>query len=123
MKTLFAACAALTLVIAAPAFAQDAPAEVKLVDGAYTDKAGKPLYIFTMDTMRNMSHCEGRCAEAWPPLKAPADAKPKGAWYTVKRPDGSNQWAYKDKPLYTYAKDAAGQPATGVSEMWLLAKP
>jgi predicted lipoprotein with Yx(FWY)xxD motif len=27
-------------------------------------------------------------------------------------------WAYKGKPLYTFARDTAGQPATGVSANW-----
>ena len=27
------------------------------------------------------------------------------------------------RPLYTYAKDTPGQPATGVSENWSLARP
>jgi predicted lipoprotein with Yx(FWY)xxD motif len=30
-------------------------------------------------------------------------------------------WAYKGKPLYTYAKDTAGQPASGVGPAWPLA--
>ena len=119
------AIAAVAAVMATGAAAQTAqvPAEVKVVEGRFADKAGKPLYIFTMDTMREMSHCEGRCAEAWPPLIAPAGAKPMGAWYIIKREGGQMQWAYKDKPLYTYAKDKAGEAPTGENDIWKLARP
>jgi predicted lipoprotein with Yx(FWY)xxD motif len=39
----------------------------------------------------------------------------------VTRDDGSKMWAYKGKPLYTFARDAAGAAATGVSANWPLA--
>jgi predicted lipoprotein with Yx(FWY)xxD motif len=108
---------------ATAAFAED-PAGVKRTDGVLTDPAGKPLYIFTMDTMKGMSHCTGPCATAWPPFAADAQAKASGDWTLVTREDGSKQWAFHDKPLYTFAKDAAGKPGTGeaVSPNWKLAK-
>lgn len=111
------------VLMAGAAQAQNLPAEVKLADGAFTDAAGKPLYTFVNDTMRNMSHCERRCAEAWPPLLAGADAKPVGDWYTVKRENGALQWAYKNHPVYTSVKDSAGKPATAADEIWLIARP
>ncbi len=109
--------------MASAAYAQSLPAEIKVVEGAFTDAAGKPVYTFTNDTMRNMSHCEGRCAELWPPVVAKPDAKPMGDFYTVKRGGGVLQWAYKNQPLYTSSKDEAGKPATAANELWLLAKP
>jgi predicted lipoprotein with Yx(FWY)xxD motif len=93
--------------------AQAMPAGVHSVHGALSDAAGKPLYTFKWDTMVGMSHCDGPCAKTWPPLVAPAGAKPTGAWTIIDRGGGVNQWAYKDKPLYTYSKDVAGQPGTG----------
>lgn len=49
------------------------------------------------------------CAEEWPPLLAPADAKPIGQghheWTTIKRADGTLQWAYGGYPLYTSVLD------------------
>jgi predicted lipoprotein with Yx(FWY)xxD motif len=103
--------------------AQALPSGVKMADGVMTDAAGKPLYVYTMDTMKGMSHCEGRCAAAWPPLVAPAGAKATGDWSIITRDDGSKQWAYKDKPLYTFAKDTPGKPATGGDvPNWKLAK-
>lgn len=107
---------------AGAAFAQGLPSNVKQTPDGFTDAAGKPLYTFAMDTMKGMSHCNGACETNWPPLIAPPDAKPMGDWTLVPRGNGVMQWAYKDKPLYTYAKDTAGQPATGVSNNWPRAK-
>ena len=98
--------------IVGAANAQTAPAGVHTVNGALADASGKPLYTFKWDTMVGMSHCDGPCAKAWPPL-CPAGAKPAGPWTIIERGRGVNQWAYKDKPLYTYAKDIAGKPGTG----------
>ena len=89
------------------------PAGVKIVDGALADASGKPLYTWDIDTMVGMSHCEGDCAAMWPPLKAAKGAKPIGDWATISREDGSLQWTYKTKPLYTYSADTVGIPATG----------
>lgn len=80
------------------------PAGVKAVDGALFTSAGAPLFIFKMDTMVGMSHCEGECAKDWPPLLAPKAAKPPSEWNFVQREDGSLQWAFRDHPLYTTRK-------------------
>lgn len=107
---------------ATAALAQD-PMGVKRAEGVLTDPAGKPLYTFVMDTMKGMSHCTGPCATAWPPFEAASGAKAAGDWSLITREDGAKQWAYKDKPLYTFAKDAAGKPGTGeASSNWKLAK-
>ena len=73
--------------------------------------------------MRYKAQDELLLAEAWPPLAAPKDAKPTGAWYVIKRENGDLQWAYKDHPVYTYAKDAAGAAPTGENEIWKVARP
>jgi predicted lipoprotein with Yx(FWY)xxD motif len=124
-KLMFTAALALTLATGTmAAAAQMIPAGVKVSNGVMTDASGKPLYTFDNDTMVGMSHCTGRCATAWPPLAAPADAKAMGEWSVITREDGSKQWAYKTKPLYTFAKDTAGQPGTGQADgsPWKLAK-
>lgn len=41
------------------------------------------------------------CQDLWPPVVAPADAKPVGKWTIIKRKDGRNQWAYDGYPVYT----------------------
>lgn len=99
------------------------PRGVQVLNGAFADASGRPLYTFDFDTMVGMSHCEGDCAQMWPPLIAPKDAKPFGDWSLVKREDGSPQWAYKTKPLYTYSKDRPGGPPAGLeAPNWKLAK-
>lgn len=47
------------------------------------------------------------CAAFWPPVQAADDAKPVGSWTIIKRDDGTRQWAYDDKPLYTSVLDRA----------------
>jgi predicted lipoprotein with Yx(FWY)xxD motif len=97
------------------------PPGVTEKDGAFIAPDGKPLYSFARDTTPGKSACNGGCATAWPPLAAAADAKDSGDWTVVTRDDSSKMWAYKGKPLYTYARDTAGQAATGVSAAWPLA--
>ena len=45
------------------------------------------------------------CVEAWPPVIAPADAKPVGKWTLINRRDKTKQWAYEGFALYTSAMD------------------
>jgi predicted lipoprotein with Yx(FWY)xxD motif len=98
-----------------------APPGVTEKDGAFIAPDKKPLYTFARDTTPGKSACNGQCATAWPPLAAAADAKDDGDWTVVTRDDGSKMWAYKGKPLYTFARDTADQAATGVSANWPLA--
>jgi predicted lipoprotein with Yx(FWY)xxD motif len=113
----FMAASALSLMGAAWA----SPPGVTEKDGGFIAPDGKPLYTFARDTTAGKSSCNGGCATAWPPLAAAADAKDDGDWTVVTRDDGAKMWAYKGKPLYTYAKDTAGQAATGVGPAWPLA--
>jgi predicted lipoprotein with Yx(FWY)xxD motif len=99
-----------------------APPGVTEKDGAFVAPDGKPLYTYARDATPGKSVCNAQCATAWPPLAAAAGAKDEGDWTVVTRDDASKMWAYKGKPLYTFARDAAGQAATGVSANWPLAK-
>jgi predicted lipoprotein with Yx(FWY)xxD motif len=122
-KPMFASAALALTLCAGLAAAQSMPAGVQTQGGALADASGKPLYTYDMDTMKGMSHCNDRCATYWPPLPAPAGAQGTGDWSVVTRDDGSRQWAYKDKPLYTFVKDQAAQPGTGESvPHWKLAR-
>ena len=89
--------------------------------GAFVAPDGKPLYTFVRDTTPGKSSCNAACADAWPPLAAPANAKDDGAWTVITRDDGAKQWAYKGKPLYTFVRDASGAAATGANAVWLVA--
>ena len=97
------------------------PPGVTEKDGAFIAPDSKPLYTFARDMAPGKSSCNAGCAAAWPPLMAAADAKDDGDWTVITRDDGSKQWAYKGKPLYTFARDTAGAAATGVSPAWPLA--
>jgi predicted lipoprotein with Yx(FWY)xxD motif len=121
-KNRAAACAvALAIVSASTAWA-DGPAK-KAADGTLTNAAGMTLYTFDKDG-GGKSACNGPCAANWPPLAAGADAKATGDWTVITRDDGSRQWAYKGKPLYTWAKDTKPGDKTGdnVNNVWHVAK-
>jgi predicted lipoprotein with Yx(FWY)xxD motif len=123
MLKLTAAFAAIALLATSPALAQSTMGGAKVTPDGLNDAKDMPLYTFARDTTPGKSACNGPCATAWPPLMATADDKDMGDWTVVTRDDGTKQWAYKGQPLYTYVKDTAGQPATGVSAAWPRAKP
>ncbi len=110
---------------AAAAAAAPLPKEVQLVAGAFrTRPGGEPLYTYRNDTMFGMSHCEGACAVAWPPLLASAQPQPSEDWTLITRQNGSKQWAYKDKPLYRANIPVERvEAATGAGGTWALAAP
>lgn len=110
------------LAVALNAGAQTMPAK-KAADGTWTDAKGMTLYVFDRDS-GGKSACNGPCATNWPPLMATGDAKASGDWTVVTRDDGSKQWAYKGKPLYTWTKDAKPGDKTGdgVNNVWHTAK-
>jgi len=119
IRTLLAAA-----LIACAGMAAAEPA-VKMSGGHLVDASGRTLYTFDRDAAGSgKSACNGQCAELWPPAKAEADAKPEGDLTIVTRDDGSKQWAYKGKPVYTYAKDSKPGDATGDNfrDVWHVAK-
>ena len=52
------------------------------------------------------------------------NAAAAGDWTIVVRNDGSKQWAYKGKPLYTWSKDMKPGDKTGdgIKSVWHVAK-
>lgn len=98
-----------------------APPGVVERGGNWIAPDGKPLYTFARDA-DGKSSCVGSCATAWPPLAAAPDAVGDDDWTIVAREDGSRMWAYKGQPLYTYSRDTPGEPASGASASWPLAK-
>ncbi len=52
-----------------------------------------------------IGQCVYGCPSEWPPVKAPADAKPVGDFTIVSGPDGVRQWAFKGVPLQTFIFD------------------
>ncbi|MEK1910497.1 hypothetical protein [Pseudomonas chlororaphis] len=104
------------------AFAAE-PAMTK--DGMFVDHKGMTLYTFAKDT-GGKSMCNDKCAANWPPLMAASGDKAMGEWTVIKRDDGSMQWAYDGKPLYTFVMDKKAGDMTGDGKMdgaWKVAKP
>lgn len=90
-----------------------------------TDAKGMSLYTFDKDA-GGKSACNGPCATNWPVLKASASDQASGDYTIITRDDGSKQWAYKGKPLYTFAKDQKAGDVSGdgfLNGAWHLAKP
>jgi predicted lipoprotein with Yx(FWY)xxD motif len=126
-KFLAAAMTVAAFAVAGAAFAQMAPA--KTGDSAkgkvLTDAKGMTLYTFDKDA-GGKSACNGPCATNWPPLMAAADAKPATGYTILARDDGSKQWAYKGKPLYTWKNDKKPGDITGdgfLNGAWHIAQP
>ena len=112
------ACAS-TMAFAAPANIADSAKGKVLVDGK-----GMTLYTFAKDSA-GKSACNGQCLANWPALTASAGAKDADGYTVISRDDGSQQWAYKGQPLYTWVKDSKPGDITGdgVGGNWNLAKP
>ncbi len=122
---------ALTLVVwevSSNALAQDyTPTDIILQARGYgwqlTDEKGMTLYTFTRDQEPGKSACNEDCAIQWPPLIASADPKDEGEWSTLKRDDGSLQWAFRGRPLHTYSRDVAPGDVNGdeIQRQWYVA--
>src|SRR5215813_5801911 len=59
-----------------------------------TTPDGMTVYIYDKEA-KDQASCYGSCAEDWPPVLAPADAKPFGELGLVKRIDGTRQWTFR----------------------------
>jgi predicted lipoprotein with Yx(FWY)xxD motif len=95
-------------------------------DGVLVDAKGMTLYTFDSDPAgAGKSECNGACAQNWPPLAAAASDKSEGDWSVITRADGTHQWAYKGKPVYTWSKDQKPGERTGdgFRGVWHVAKP
>ncbi len=129
MRSAMRLAAAIVVLIASvyPAFAAKYPAGVEPNDTAIgtvlSNDKGMTLYTFDEDKPGGSS-CYGKCAENWPPLKAPASAAPVGDFSIVTRQDGVAQWAYKGKPLYLWVRDKApGETSGDGVRGWRVARP
>lgn len=121
----FVATLSAALILGACASLSMAPARTS--DGALTDAAGKTLYTFDRDAAASgKSVCNGPCIAIWPAFVAAADASATGDYTVVTRDDGSKQWAYRGKPLYTFSKDTKAGERAGDGfngNIWHVARP
>lgn len=82
---------------------------------ALADSSGKTLYVYDGDIKPGKSACKKDCASIWHPATAPQLAKPFGEWSIIARADGTKQWAYRGKPLYSFGDDS--KPGDSKGEM------
>jgi predicted lipoprotein with Yx(FWY)xxD motif len=90
--------------------------QVQLRGGAaFVDAtSGLALYTSDGDTKPDQSNCTGGCLAIWPSHSASAGEKASDNFTIFTRADnGTLQWAYKTKPLYTFSSDSAGNNGTG----------
>jgi len=95
------------------------------VKGSYLVGANlMTLYVFDKDKA-GVSNCNGACAALWPPYTVVAGAPLPANVTTIKRADGSMQYAYKGRPLYYYSPDkkAGDVLGDGFGGVWHLVKP
>jgi predicted lipoprotein with Yx(FWY)xxD motif len=126
MRTLSLTAWAFATLLAAGCSTMEPAAPAKVSDGVFVGSNGMTLYTFDRDAAGSgKSVCNGPCAQNWPPLMAAAGSAAKADWTVVTRDDGSQQWAYKGKPLYFWVKDqkAGDRTGDGVNNVWRLAKP
>lgn len=104
------------------------PGAVALIQdrpGVWTYKsfpAFLPLYVFDGEPL-GQSTCDAACSGVWPIIAAVGNPKPVGDWTVVLRTDGRKQWAYKNKPVYTYFEDRPGDPhGVGKEQQWYLSE-
>jgi predicted lipoprotein with Yx(FWY)xxD motif len=81
---------------------------------ALTDAQGLTLYTLDRSSRQDQNGCDvSGCDNRWRPLAAPSLASGVGDFSVVTRKDGSNQWAYKNRPLYTFSGDELPGDAHG----------
>jgi len=74
---------------------------------------GKTLYHLSGEQAGKFLCTSAACVANWPPVSASAMSTGVSGLETVKRPDGTEQLAYKGEPLYTFAGDKAAGEANG----------
>jgi len=67
---------------------------------------GMTLYYQSQAPKAKNAACKnGSCGNTWKPVAAPALASPVGEFTVFRAVDGTKQWAFRGKPLFTYAND------------------
>jgi predicted lipoprotein with Yx(FWY)xxD motif len=127
MRKSFMLAIAVLTTVTAMAFAQMAPTKTgdSTKGKVLTNDKGMTLYVFDKDS-GGKSACNGPCAGNWPPLTASDSAMPMGDYSVFTREDGTKQWAYKGRPLYTWKDDKKTGDITGDGRLngaWHIAQP
>jgi predicted lipoprotein with Yx(FWY)xxD motif len=85
--------------------------EVRAASGlVLSTTKGRSLYYFAGDSNALLE------SEIWTPVEAGQAVLPVGDFTIMERADGIYQWAFQDKPLYTYSGDREYGDANGLYE-------
>jgi predicted lipoprotein with Yx(FWY)xxD motif len=126
LKTLIiAAWSAASLLAAGCASQMSGSAPAMMAGGALVAPNGLTLYTFDKDVANSgKSTCNGPCAALWPPMMAGTTDQASGNYSVVTRDDGSRQWAYRGKPVYTYKADqkAGDRAGDNFRDVWHIIK-
>jgi predicted lipoprotein with Yx(FWY)xxD motif len=79
--------------------------------GVLSDAANMTLYTYDGE-----APCVADCLTEWKPALASDRAVETAEWTVVGQPEGTNQWAYYGKPLFTSAKDEKPGDINGQTE-------
>lgn len=71
----------------------------------FADAQGRTFYYSDADRP-GKSSCSAACLEKWRPVPAAAGSRAGGLWSIIKRDDGSRQWVFRDRAVYTCANDS-----------------
>jgi predicted lipoprotein with Yx(FWY)xxD motif len=77
------------------------------------DAQGMTLYHLSGEQSGKFLCTGAACVANWPPVSASATGSSISGLDAVKRPEGSEQLAYKGEPLYTFGGDKAPGEANG----------
>jgi predicted lipoprotein with Yx(FWY)xxD motif len=85
------------------------------------DHRGMTVYVHEGDKEPPLLEGDLASGKRRLPVPAPAVAVAIGDFSVVSREDGRSQWAWKDRPLYTYSGDNRSGDAYGVGGAWSVA--
>ncbi len=96
-----------------------APPGVTIEGPRFADGAGMTLYTSDKD-VDGKSNCDAECAKMWKAVAVPAKIKGGGNWTVAKGFNGEAQWAFRGKPVYTFANDKSVGEAKGGGSGWTI---
>jgi predicted lipoprotein with Yx(FWY)xxD motif len=80
----------------------------------FTDARGLALYAYFDTPERLHRKCNEDCMAAnWRPALVPPGAQPLDFWNTITLSNGTKQWTYQGRPLFTYALDESPGEISG----------
>lgn len=103
------------------------PVEISLMiendQYVFRTETGQSLYVRAADR-RLESTCGEACLRDWSPLAASGkQTRSVGDWDSFSGVDGTLQWAYRGKPVYTYRTALTAPPGSFPAAHWQLLKP